>query len=74
MIIKHRVTGGVYVVICESRNEAKPDETLVTYMNVETGAKWTRVKSQIFDGRFQLLDDDAVQPDLPRAQISHHPV
>ena len=84
MIIRHKATGGMYIILTEARNESKPDEILVIYRAIGNNADphvWARPKAQMYDGRFDFVHDGhgmlptlKPRPTPPEGPIEHHSV
>lgn len=65
-VVRHKKTGGKYVIVTVARVEASPDECLVIYRKLEDATwqqcmpaldhTWSRPLAEFCDGRFENIE------------------
>lgn len=63
-VYQHR-EGGLYIVLSVAQSADDPSARLVVYRGEEMNT-WVRRESEFLDGRFELLDVEALRKDAER--------
>lgn len=63
-VYQHR-KGGLYIVLAVAQSTDDPSARLVVYRDEEMNT-WARRESEFLDGRFELLDVEALRKDAER--------